>query len=87
MSENVILFTWSTLLTIAGVLLGIILSMIRSEIKSLWESHKKLDEKHTENMQHYNNYYVRRDDYMEFQRQVMDLLKRIDDKLDRKVDK
>ena len=87
MSEATILFVWSTLLTVAGFLFGIILNMLRSEIKSLWSSHKSLNDQNIETMQHYNNYYVRRDDYMESQRRIMDLLERIDDKLDRKVDK
>ena len=87
MSENMILFSWSAFLTVSGFLVGFILHGVKEDVSKLWTAHEEIRNTNLENLQHYNNYYVRRDDYLSSQHQIMEFLRRIDDKLDRKVDK
>lgn len=82
MSETYVLFGWSTLLTIIGILFMFILKGLKDDISGLWKSHDEIKKKCEEIVQHTNNMYVRRDDYLRFQDQIMDSVQRIEDKID-----
>ncbi len=71
---------WSTMLTLFG--LGI--SWLINRIFKMLDDLREEDDLIRRDM---SNTYVRRDDYMTFQKQILKSLERIEDKLDGKADK
>ena len=79
-SIAIILALWSLLITI--FMSG--LSWLVNRIFKMIDDLRKEDEVIKSEI---NNKYVRRDDYLNFQNQIIDFLRRIEDKIDRKQDK
>jgi hypothetical protein len=79
-SITIILCLWSLLITV--FMSG--LSWLVNRIFKMIDDLRKEDEIIKNEI---NNKYVRRDDYMNFQNQIIDFLRRIEDKIDKKQDK
>jgi hypothetical protein len=82
MHDTYILFGWSTLLTIIGILFMFILKGLKDDVKKLFDLSEKTSLRCEEIMQNNNNMYVRRDDYIRFQDNIMESINRIEGKID-----
>jgi hypothetical protein len=82
MNDTYVLFGWSTLLTIIGILFMFILKGLKDDVKKLYELSEKTSARCDEITQHNNNMYVRRDDYIRFQDNIMESINRIEGKID-----
>jgi hypothetical protein len=80
MTENMLLTLWSGVLTFFGSAMAWLINRMFKMMDDQIKRHDQLRD-------HMNNSYVRRDDYIFNQNQILETLNRIETKLDGKADK
>ncbi len=71
MDKSILLFVLGSFWTVIQIAFGAVLKMFNDRLKSVEQSHKELPD-----------VYARRDDVKDMKQELVDMLRRIEDKLD-----
>ena len=83
----VVFAAWSGFLTLGGAILGWLVNRMFKMMDDLRQEDATLHERITRLHEETSDKYVRRDDFRDFAKQVLDAMGRIETKLDNKADK